>query len=193
MAIYRTSLRMAHDATWNQRKRWTTTFHVQASTAAIAAQSVADAWDTWLRDGTSSIVFAYEVYATDLLAATSDYEVVPIPAGVQRGKVVGSTATSERYLGKACATVTLSVPGSRPSRKFWRFGFTEADVVGGTDLTGPVQTAIGNAFGNFITAMSGALVDPDGQPITSVRSVKFSTRNFGRQAGSDLPLPPAVG
>lgn len=183
---------MAHDATWPQRRKWTNTYYVEAANPTAAAAAVAVGWTAHLRNAAYRSVFAYEVYATDLAEGTELYAVVGIPTGQQRG-TLNAPADQEEYLTKACAAVTLTVPDSRPSRKFWRPGFYEGGIVDGVSIFPSIVTAIREAFEDFIDAFEGQLRDPDGQAITGVGTIKLTTREFGRTAGSDLPEPPPVG
>lgn len=192
MPRYRTALRMAHDLTFPQRRKWSTTFFIEAASALEAADLVRAAWVAQLRPGAATSVFAYEVYATDLLPATSDYAVVPVAPGSQRG-TFNQLGGVQKYLLKACIAVTLPVTGSRPSRKFWRFGLNEDDVVDGVSLGSVVTTNVANAWTAFVGALGAALVDPQGQAITGVSRLRLTTREFGRTAGADVPEPPPVG
>ena len=89
--------------------------------------------------------------------------------------------------------MTLLVPDSRPSRKFWRLGLYEGGVVDGVTVAPSLVTAVRDAFVAFIGAFEGALRDPDGQALTGVGRITLTTREFGRTAGSDVPEPPPVG
>lgn len=191
MALYRTSLRMAHDVTFSQRRKWSNTFYVEAPNATAAAAAVAVGWESALRGGVRANIFAYEVYATDLLPGTEDYDVVTIPSGLARGTI--GLQASQNYLLKACLGVVLRVSGSRPSRKFWRCGLNELDVVDGVSVGGTIIDLVENAFGEFLVEMGGALRDPDGQPFEDVGRIYLTTREFGRTAGYDVPEAPPVG
>lgn len=191
MPLYKTALRMAHDASWPQRRKWSTTFIVNASAATVAAASVVGAWIAYLNAAARSIVFAYEVYATDLNPNTEDYAVQPIALANQRGTI--ATGNEERYLAKACVNQRLNVLSSRPSFKFWRPGLVESDVSQGADVAPAMLTAISTSFSAMIEDFEGSLVDPDGQVIASPGKQTLTTREFGRYAGNDLPLPPPIG
>jgi hypothetical protein len=191
MPIYKTALRMAHDASWPQRKKWSTTFLINTSAASVAAASMVGAWIAYLNAAARSIVFAYEAYATDLNPDTEDFAVQPIPLANQRGLIV--TGNEERYLAKACINQRLNVLSSRPSFKFWRPGLVEADVINGVDVSPTLLTAISTAFSAMIEDFEGSLVDPDGQVISTPGKQTLTTREFGRYAGNELPLPPPVG
>jgi hypothetical protein len=191
MPLYKTALRMAHDASWPQRRKWSTTFFVNTSAATVAAASMVGAWIAYLHLAARDNIFAYEVYATDLNPATEDFAVQPIPSSDQRGSIGGGT--SQPYLAKACVNQRLNVLSSRPSFKFWRPGLLEEDVLNGVDVGPAMLTAISTAFSAMIEDFEGSLVDPDGQVLSSPGKQTLTTREFGRYAGNDLPLPPPVG
>lgn len=191
MTLYKTALRMAHDVTFSQRRRWSTTFYVEAANATAAASAIAVAWNATLKNGCDTRVFAYEVYATDQLPGTEDFAVVGIPASQQRGTI--DAGASEAYLLKAAIAVELLVPNSRPSRKFWRPGLRETQVVNGVSVEANTASLVRTAFTNFLTTMGSALKDPDGQTFSGVGKLTLTTRQFGREAGSNLPEPPPVG
>lgn len=192
MALHRVSLRMAHDISWPNRRKWSNTFYVDTANPAAAAAFVAGVWTLNLRNAADSSVFAYEVHAADMVAGTDSFATVGIPLGNQRGlRVPGGGA--EKYLGKACVAVTLAAVSGRPSRKFWRFGLLEGDVVAGASLAAPVQTAVTDWFNEALQELATKFLDPDGQELTGVQKVRLTTREFGEDAGNDLPEPPPVG
>jgi hypothetical protein len=192
MALYRTSLRMAHDNSWLDRRKWSNTFFLEAANATAAAAALAVAWEGALKGAARNTVFAYEAYATDLGASTDDYAVVAIPSGQQRG-TLAPPADSEIYLPKVCFAVTLAASAGRPSRKFWRPGLYEGDVFQGRQIEGGLLTAVTGAFVAFVALVGANLRDPDGQALSGVSRIRLTTRSFGRTASVDLPDPPAVG
>ena len=191
MALYKTALRMAHDTTWSNRRKWSTTFYLEAASSAAAAAAMVGAWSLTLRNATDASVFAYEVYATDLVPGTSDYTVQPIVQSQQRG--VRASPGGEKYLLKACIAVTLAVPNSRPSRKFWRMGLHEADVFNGVVVDPAVAALVQSWFNELVSELAITILDPDGQPVTGVQKTYLTTREFGRYAGNEVPDPPPVG
>jgi hypothetical protein len=188
MPVYRANLRMAHDVTWPQRRKWSTTFHMLTANVETAAAALVGEWVTYLRNAASDTIFAYEVYASDMLPGTSDYVVLPIPSGSQRGTI--DNGANQPYLLKTAVRVNLNVAGSRPSFKFWRPGLVETQVENGVAITAGLTTAITTAFTNFISDLEGVLVDVDGQPVTTLGAFRLTTREFGRYAGNDVPSPP---
>lgn len=189
MPLYKVSWRLAHDVTWPQRRKWSNTAYVTAPSSTTAAAAGVAAWVSYLALATDNSVFCYEVYATDLTPGTDDYATQSVPPSQQRGD--RATPGGEKYLLKAVATVTINVPGSRPSRKFWRMGLHEADVVNGADLNVATLEALTIGLGQF--AGDETWADPDGQLYASVGRIHLSTREFGRYAGNDVPSPPALG
>ena len=192
MPLFKGSFRMAHDTTWASRRKWSTTFFLMADGVAQAAEQLQNAWADFLRGAVSSDIFCYEVYVTDTAVGTDNYTVEPVPPGDQRG-TFDNGAAGERYLPQTVVTVTLGVAGSRPSRKFWRFGLREGNVSQGEALTSDVLNEITDAFNGLLGAPGFSFVDPDGQSLTRVSRLKLGTREFGRTAGADVPQPPAVG
>jgi hypothetical protein len=191
MALYKVALRKAHDVTWPQRRKWSTTFYVSAESAVSAATTIVNAWDDHLKGATRNNVFAYEVYATSVTEGDADYNIQTVPAGIQRG--TAGAGSGELYRPDVCVSVTIPVAGSRPSRKFWRWGLTEGDISNGVALGGGIPEAIAGAFNAMLTELSGVLVDPDGQALQSGVVLRLTRRSFGRLAGLNLPEPPAVG
>jgi hypothetical protein len=191
MPLYKTALRMAHDQTWPQRRKWSTTFYVDALTAESAAQVMRANWQGYLRGATRTNVFAYEVYATSATEGDSDYFIETIEPGFQRGDA--GAGSGELYRPDVCISVTIPVAGSRPSRKFWRWGLTEGDVTNGVVLAGGISDAVLAGFNDMLLANDGVLVDPQGQNLGSNVVLRLTRRSFGRLAGLNLPEPPPVG
>lgn len=192
MALYRVEMRFASDFPGQAARKWRNTYYHEAPSAVSSASAFVVSWTAFLRPAVRDRVYCYEVYATDLTPATADFAVVAVPAANQRG-AKPTAGLGEPYLPKACIAVTLSVPGSRPSRKFFRPGLMEQDVVNGVSVgTGFVDDVV-NAFNEFVSDLAPLLVDPDAQEITGVQKTTLTTRNFGREAGVDVPLPPPLG
>ena len=193
MPLFKTSLRLATDQPGIPARKWSNTFYLETNSVIDAANRVRDGWIQYLRGAARQRVYAYEVYATDLNAATETFAVLPIAPGSQRGIIIDPAGGLQPYLPKACAAVTLSVLGSRPSRKFWRPGFLEDDIIDGVQIQPALVTLITNQFAQFIDGLFGALVDPDVQEIAGVSKIRLTTREFGREATADVPAPPALG
>lgn len=192
MTLYRVALRLAFDSTFPLPRKWSTTFFVEAANAVAAASVGALGWEGPLRQAAKSFVFCYDVYATDLNPGTTDYANVAPALSLQRGAV--APATAELYLDKFCAAVTITVPLSRPSRKFWRYGFEEAEVSqAGRTISPAVITLIRDAWNDFIDINPGLLRDEDGQAYTQVANVRATTREFGRESTNLVPQGPPLG
>ena len=191
MPLYEVSFRQAHDATFATRRKWSNVLHVTAATSVAAAAAGVVAWEAYLRNMQNTTIFCYEVYATDKTVGTDDYAIQPVPQSVQRGTIV--PAGGEHYLPKVCNAVTLTVPGSRPSRKFWRMDLREGDISEGTGFNPNYVAGINAAIAAMIAADPGLWQDPDGQAVTAVQKVTLTTREFGRESTVDVPLPPPVG
>jgi hypothetical protein len=169
-------------------RKWRTTFYLDTGTAEAAANQLIDDWTNTLRNHVRESVYAYQVYATDLLPVTADYAIIPIDEGFQRGNV---PTPSELYGIEYCLAVNLTVPASRPSRKFWRAGYCESDYSDGVFNNATLASDIADDFNTIIS--SGLYRDVDGESWTSVLVVKPSIRRLGRTAAFDVPVPPPVG
>lgn len=187
MPLYRVSWRQAHDNTFINRRKWSNVLYLFAATSVEAAAAGVVGWNI-LRAGQTNNVFCYEVNATDLTAGTDDFTTQAVPAANQRGSAPPNSG--ERYLPKVCMAVTLLVPGSRPSRKFWRVDLHETDISEGVTLNPALVTTVTNAWNNFISIGDGQWVDPDGQELAGVGTVRLTTRQFGRESAVDVPAPP---
>lgn len=191
MTLYQCSLRQSSDKPGTVPRKWSNTFFIDAASAVQAAAAMVGLWQGYLRNACFNRVFAYEVYATDLAQGTDDYAIQAIPAGSQRGTL--DDGGMEAYLAKACLAVTLSVTGSRPSRKFWRVGLTEGMVINGVSVDLAIVEEIRDAWALLFLEQDGVLRDPDGQPLTGVQSIRLTTREFGRESTNLVPTPPPFG
>lgn len=191
MPRYQVSFRQAHDNTFPTRRKWSNVLFLDAASSIAAAAAGVGVWLETLRNAQHNTIFCYEVYATDMDPATDDYTVQSVPPGQQRGTL--ALTGGERYLPKVCMAVTLSVPGSRPSRKFWRVDLYEGDINEGRILNPALVTAATTAFNTLVADDPGFWKDVDGQAITGVRKVTLTTREFGRESTVDVPEPPPVG
>lgn len=191
MTLYHTSLRLSWDIVGITRRKWSNSFYVEAANSAAAAAVVVGLWVNALRGGARERVFAYEVYATDLLEGTTDYTVQAVPEGSQRGTLV--TGVGEAYEPKTCVSVTIPVAASRPSRKFWRPGLYEGDVIAGQTLDTALVSSVQTAWGEALFLGEGVLRDPDGQAWGTSAVYRLSSRRFGRESAENLPVPPPLG
>lgn len=192
MPLYVTSLRKSWDIPGITRRKWSNTFYVNAPSAAAAAAALVTAWNTTLRAAATDRVFAYEVYATDLVEGTTDYALQAIAPGSQRGQIPYQTS-AEPYDPIVCASVTIPVPGSRPSRKYWRPGLNETDVIGGQALAPALVEAIRTAFNDLIGEFDAIWYDVDGQEWQTPVTVRYTRRRLGRESAENLPSPPPFG
>lgn len=188
MGLFVVSLRQAMERGSTPYRKWSNTFFVETETAEAAASLVNDGWVNILRNHVREHVYAYQVYATDMLVATSEYIVEAIDPAFQRGVV---SRPDEIYTPENCVAVSITVPASRPSRKFWRPGLTEADFGNGVFDNTTLLGQIISDFNDLIA--SGPFRDVDGQNWISVLGVKQSIRRLGRTAPFDVPAGPALG
>ena len=190
--IYRVSIRCAHDTTWAQRRKWSYSFFYESGSSEQAANVFSLTWTEFLRNGHSETVFAYEVFATSVTAGDDLFTTLPIPEGQSRG-AVPINGRGEQYLPKAVLSLPLTVPNSRPSRKYARPGFYETDIINGVAVAPSFLFTIRSAWADALEDLAGSLVDPDGQLITGLGVGRLTTREFGRTAGNDVPTPPPLG
>lgn len=188
MARFKVSLRLAWDIALIPARKWSNTFYLEAANPSAAAAGVVTGWTTYLRNAARTTVYAYEVYASDIVPLTDNYVVQTIPTAQARGSLA-VPAADQPYLPKVCIAVPLQVPGSRPSRKFWRPGLYETDITNGVSVGSGMVNAINTSFSQFIGNLGAALVDVDGQPITTVGPLRLTTREFGRESTNLVPAP----
>lgn len=189
MTLFRVELRKAItlDNSTGYRK-WRNTFYVDTTTPILACTQVHDGWKNILRDCVRDKVYAYQVYATDMLPSTSNYHIMAIEEGFQRGNI---TTPDELYAVDNCLAVNITVPVSRPSRKFWRAGYCESDynqgVFSNTTFINLINTKFDDLIGSF------EFRDIDGQLWVSTLITKPSLRTMGKTTRFDVPNPPPVG
>jgi len=193
MPLYKVSLRFATDNTWARRTKWSNSFYLNRPTAGEASQVMVAAWQTSLRGTVRNTVFAYEVYSSSVLEGDVTYDVRTITAGNQRGGL-STVDLGQQYQQNSCLSVTMPVTGSRPSRKFWRPGLYENDVTNGEIVNPVLVETVALGFDELLSEFGDTfLLDPDGQTLTGPVRVRFTQRKLGRQAGLNLPSPPANG
>lgn len=192
MALYKVALRQSVDEAFPRRYKWSTTFILNTATADAAAAAMVVGWQNYLRNAARTTVFAYEAYATSLVAGDDDYVIQPIPIGQQRGTLL--PGGGQPYWPEVCVAVTIpTLTGGRPSRKFWRPGLYEGDVENGSTISSLLAQDIIDGIAQFITEAGGAVVDPDGQELGSLMTARLTRRAIGREAGFNLPIAPPVG
>lgn len=189
--FFRASLRLASDLPGQPPRKWSNTFYCEAPNAAAACALIVAGWVNYLAATCRERVYAYQVYATDLLPGTDSFFVQNIPSGQQRGTL--PALSSDPYLPKACVSITIPVGASRPSRKFWRPGLYEGDVINGVSINTTLADFIYEGWNDFIVNAEGALLDPDRQPWEANPQLRLTTREFGREATADVPIPPPLG
>jgi hypothetical protein len=190
MPLYRVALRFATDQPGQPFRKWSNTFFAEETGASIAAFRGLGLWNDGLRAAARERVYLYQVYAADLNPATDDYYVLNVDPALQRGNL--PTPTGEPYQPKTCVAVTLPVSGSRPSRKFWRPGLFEGDVANGVSITPALATIIQTQWDQALTSAESYWLDPDGQTLQVPVQLRLSTREFGREATADVPVPPPL-
>lgn len=183
MPIFRISIQCAINELTASYK-WSNTWYVSRADrfeAASAAVGMASFYPQALWED----AFVYNVYVSDMIPNTTNYENIPIGTeGV--GQITG--LYGEPYHPFICTRVDLTVPGSRPSRKFWRTPLFEGMVSNGRLIAPEIAAAISAAMADM-TTVSG-LCDVDGEGITGHLVKGVTSRRLGRQAFFDVPLKP---
>lgn len=190
MALFRVSLRQGHGGTTATYK-WSNIFYVNMPDALSAALWGVSLWGSYLRFAAKTQVWCYQTYATDLVPGTDNFAVASPDPEFQRGTIVQDI--SDEYHPNIALAVTLVVPSSRPSRKFWRPGLQEVDIINGTAVEAGLVSTIGSQFAQAILNLDPPMLDPDSQQISNLGTIKLTTRRLGREAFSELPTPPPLG
>ncbi len=188
MAIYSIALRQSWDISGINRRKWSNVFFADAANPAAAAALGVGLWVNYLRTAVRQAVFCYEVYATSIAVGDELYAVQTVPEASQRGTL--TNGSGEPYEPKSCVSVRILASQGRPSRKFWRPGLWEGDVVAGQTVNPTVTSAIESAFNDML--VNELLVDPDGQLLSSGVVTRYTTREFGRESTEGLPTVPAA-
>lgn len=197
MALFKVAIRQALAPALVTIRKWSNTFQLNASNGTEAAEFGIDLWENYLRNAVRTMVFAYEVYATDVgpdgagTPGTQNFASLPVPQASQRGTIAWNSATESLYWRDVCLQVELMVPNSRPDRKYWRPGLVESDFdQNGTWSSGGLVTAIEDRF-NTITTL-GLVLDGDGSTFSGAQVSKVGSRRLGRESGFDLPPAPPL-
>ena len=188
MTLFRTELRFATDPAGTPYRKWRTTFYIDTSSTEAAASALGDSWINTLRSCVRDRVYAYQVYATDLDPESAIYSLIPIDPAFQRGDL---STTTDMYNFDICLAVAISVPASRPSRKFWRPGLMESDMTNGIFTNTALADLTTDAFNTIIE--EGIYRDIDGDFWQAVLTIKQSNREMGRLAAFDVPAGPPLG
>lgn len=188
MTLFRTELRFACDPGNIPYRKWRTTFYVDTSSTEAAASALVDSWINTLRNNVRDRVYAYQAYATDLDPESAIYSLVPIDPAFQRGAL---STSADLYNFDICLAVSIAVPASRPSRKFWRPGLMESDISNGVFNNSAYADAITTDFNTIIG--EGIYRDIDGDFWQAVLGIKQSNRKMGRTAAFDVPTGPPLG
>ena len=191
MPLFRVQLRKAFEGASVSSYKWSNVFFIEEASVQAAASMGAGLWTGYLRNTCRINVYAYEVAASDLTPGTEIFVTLPVDPEQQRGTRPIIGGGTEVYHPRVCVTVTAQVQNSRPSRKFWRPGLTEADVIRGEILDPVTEEAIREQFNNAIT-QGVPLRVPDGQAWLPGVTLRLSTRVLGRYARNEVPAAPAV-
>lgn len=189
MALFSIAIKQSWDTAGITRRKWSNVFFADAPNADAAAALGVNLWTTYLRGAARTTVFAYEVYATSLLQGDDVYKIQSVPAAQSRGTL--AIPSGEAYAPKNCLSITIPASQGRPSRKYWRPGLWESDVVAGQAVNSTLVQAVESAFNSML--VTELLVDPDGQPLTGQVVARFTSRAFGRESAENVPLPPPQG
>lgn len=188
MAIFSVNLRQSWDQNQGVQRKWSNVFFFEAPSSVAAAAAGVGLWTGFLRNAVRTSVFCYEVYATSLLEGDDEYTVQTMTPGLERGTLV--VPTGEAYDPTVCIAVTIRASSGRPSRKYWRPGLKESDVVAGSSIVPALVAQVEAAFNAALDATP--LVDPDGQALSSPVLARYSRRKFGRESVEGVPAVPTL-
>lgn len=189
MALYSVSIRQSWDIPGINRRKWSNVVFIDAPNADAAAAAGIGLWEVHLRNAARTNVFCYEVYATSVTQGDDDYAVQVTPEAFSRGTL--PIGNGEPYAPKNCLSVTLRAVAGRPSRKFWRPGLWEGDVVAGQAVGAALVAAVETAWSGVLA--ENIVRDPDNQALIGAPLVRFTSRAFGRESAENLPSPPPAG
>ncbi len=191
MALFFIQLRQAIEIGGAVLYKWSNTFYADVGDVNDAASVGVALWTNALRNAAREDVFCYQVYARDVLLGTDVFTTVNVAQGSQRGSLIAPI--SEPYFRSAVVTVTIPVAQSRPSRKFWRPGLREADVIDGVALDSTLTTALQTAFDGVFNTGNITWRDPDNELLSGPVTLRLGSRRLGDEATADLPVAPPRG
>jgi hypothetical protein len=193
MTRFAVQLRQAQGGpSWPHKIKYSNVYFCEAANAPAAAEMGRQIW-LHLRQCHRVLCFCYQIYATDLVKNTTNYVIEPITPGEQRG-TVGNSTPGEAYNPHVCQRVDLLIGASRPSRKFHRGGFIEADVEdGGLALIGTFQSAFSTAYAAIDADSSINIVDVDGQIHIGTSVLGLTIKKLSKMSHTDVPTGPAFG
>lgn len=168
-------------------RKWCNRYFVDASDASAALALAREIWLTAERPFHETLVYCYQVYAN--LQGDPPFsvgEILPIDVDEQRG-LLTTTGRGELLPDFCAVRVDFPVPGSRPSRKFYKPLLREGDVVGNNLAGAALQTALAGVLGVFEGI---GIVDVDGE-LWRGNGINrgVTSKRFGREAA--LSVPPA--
>ena len=171
--------------------KWSNRYFVRAANSTIALSNAQSIWTDAEQQFHHTFVYCYEVYANLVGDAPNTVGFTQaVPQGVQRG-VYGAGGSTSILPPFNVVRVDFPVPGSRPSRKFYRPLLTEDDVQDGA-LTSSITAAIllgldGILAFNFV-------VDEDGTQWAGTASIRgITSRRLGKYAQINVPPAPPQG
>lgn len=195
MTLYRATLRQAlGGGTSPDAYKWSNVWYVEAASPEAAGELIAADWEDTLRTNCSVLVYAYEVYVSDLLPETVSFTTVPIAEAVQRGLGTGMTGDGTNlYNPNVCLRIDLPVSGGFASRKWVRPGLNEEAVApGGLVMSNTGwQSAILGQYDAM--AAKAHIKDESGNAFVGATLVGLRTHRLGKFARFELPIPPAFG
>lgn len=195
MPIYRCTLRQALGGGESpDAYKWANVWYIEADDVNAAADQMRTLWTTILRTHCGVLVYAYEVYASDLLPSTVEFTTLPISPTVQRGLGTGQTGDgNDLYNPDIVLRIDLPVAGGFASRKWVRVGLNEAAVApGGRFMSNTTwQNGILNDYIDVATTLG--VVDESGNSFVGATLVGLRTKRLGKFARFELPIPPAFG
>jgi hypothetical protein len=169
-------------------------WYIQETTVNAAAAKMVDLWADFLRTCCSPLVYAYEVYASDLLPTTVEFTTLPITPGSQRGTIGGLGGdVTNLYNPQICSRFDLTVPGGFSSRKWMRCGLIEGAIApGGLSISSTFWSDLQAAALADVIA-DAAVRDESGNAFSGIVDKGLQAKRLGKFARYALPTPPAFG
>lgn len=195
MALYRATIRSAAGGGSSpDAYKWSNIWYIEGTGVGTAAADAVSLWVTHLRPATNPYFYAYEVYISDLVPDTTVFGTYPIIPGEQRGTRGGFGNTALDWYNPAIVhRYDLTVAAGFSSRKWMRFGLTEASVAPGgltmsdSDWQASITTAMGACTAEAFVR------DESGNAFTGVLAKGLQPKRLGKFARYQLPTPPAFG
>lgn len=171
-------------------RKWVNRYFVDVADAGEALDAAEGIWTGVERVFHGDDTYCYEVYAN--LQGDTPFTVGEqraIPTVDQEGQLA-ILSRGELLPSFNVVRCDFSVPGSRPSRKFYRIPLRENDTIG--DQLASASALVTALNAGLAEVPIYAIVDVDGQAWAGTyQIVGVTSRRFGKEAALGVPSPPA--